>query len=602
MDKTPSVSENGGTLELSTQSPTEEKETKQEMPNNTSQQPNPEKPLHVQIPPVNNHDKLQRQDSVPFSPQSMSPDPVHDLPVELLQAGWRKFWSKRESRPYFFNKNTNESLWDMPMLENMMQQRDLLTDPLGIGGPGPEPGPAPSLNDVRISRASIDIPHHIGEKRRASGDAMCSPTKRPAFAYSPFWNFDIPTNVVIHERAPCCLPPPHPDVEVLRSQLTAKLRQNYQELCHAREGIDAPMESFNRWLLERKIIDKGTDPMLPSNCIPEISQSMYREVMNDIPVKLVKPKYSGDSRKQLFRYADAAKKMIESRTSTPESRKIVKWNVEETFTWLRRQSNASYEDYLERLGHLKRQCQPHLTETAKSSVEGICSKLYNMSCESVRKLHEKNWQILAEHNIHEMPPPQPPHHKRKVLCYPIQMIVPCPRLLTVEMSNENEIHTLKYRGEALKVNSSHFYKLEQLYRINCRDDPRFDNYLARVWCLLRRYHTFFGLQPSEGFGLHVALPVSVFDPILKFHPVSGSFEANPPFCEELMESMVDHFENLLAESNEPLSFIIFIPEWRDPPTEALIRLESSRFKRKQVVLPAYEHEYRHGFQHICPNR
>lgn len=25
-------------------------------------------------------------------------DPVHDLPPELLQAGWRKFWSKREGR------------------------------------------------------------------------------------------------------------------------------------------------------------------------------------------------------------------------------------------------------------------------------------------------------------------------------------------------------------------------------------------------------------------------------------------------------------------------------------------------------------------------
>jgi len=35
----------------------------------------------------------------------------------------------------------------------------------------------------------------------------------------------------------------------------------------------------------------------------------------------------------------------------------------------------------------------------------------------------------------------------------------------------------------------------------------------------------------------------VFDsPILEFHPLAGSFEANPPFCEELMESMIDHFE------------------------------------------------------------
>lgn len=53
--------------------------------------------------------------------------------------------------------------------------------------------------------------------------------------------------------------------------------------------------------------------MLPSNCMPEVSQSMYREIMNDIPVKLVKPKFSGDVRRQLFKYAEAAKKMIETR-------------------------------------------------------------------------------------------------------------------------------------------------------------------------------------------------------------------------------------------------------------------------------------------------
>ena len=35
-------------------------------------------------------------------------------------------------------------------------------------------------------------------------------------------------------------------------------------------------------------------------------------------------------------------------------------------------------------------------------------------------------------------------------------------------------------------------------------------------------------------------------------------------------------QNLLAETEEPLSFTVFIPDWRDPPTEALLRLESSR--------------------------
>lgn len=58
-------------------------------------------------------------------------------------------------------------------------------------------------------------------------------------------------------------------------------------------------------------------------------------------------------------------------------------------------------------------------------------------------------------------------------------------------------------------------------------------------------------------------------------------------------------QKLLESSPEPLSFIVFIPEWREPPTPALTRMEQSRFKRHQLVLPAFEHEYRSGSQHIC---
>lgn len=35
---------------------------------------------------------------------------------ELVQAGWEKCWSKRENRPYYFNRFTNQSLWEMPVL------------------------------------------------------------------------------------------------------------------------------------------------------------------------------------------------------------------------------------------------------------------------------------------------------------------------------------------------------------------------------------------------------------------------------------------------------------------------------------------------------
>ena len=67
-----------------------------------------------------------------------------------------------------------------------------------------------------------------------------------------------------------------------------------------------------------------------------------------------------------------------------------------------------------------------------------------------------------------------------------------------------------------------------------------------------------------------------FRPILELKPLCGSFEANPPFCEELMDATISHFERLLEESLEPLSFIVFLPEWREPAPAALLRLEASR--------------------------
>lgn len=34
------------------------------------------------------------------------------------------------------------------------------------------------------------------------------------------------------------------------------------------------------------------------------------------------------------------------RSVSPDSRKVVKWNVEDTFSWLRRDHSASKEDYM----------------------------------------------------------------------------------------------------------------------------------------------------------------------------------------------------------------------------------------------------------------
>lgn len=93
-----------------------------------------------------------------------------------------------------------------------------------------------------------------------------------------------------------------------------------------------------------------------------------------------------------------------------------------------------------------------------------------------------------------------------------------------------------------------------------------------------------------------------------------------------MEAAVDHFERCLsattppaehyspisgvnsdhesssaaatsAAASDPLSFIVFVPDWRDPTPPVITRLESSRFKRRQLTIPANEHQLRHGFYH-----
>lgn len=88
-----------------------------------------------------------------------------------------------------------------------------------------------------------------------------------------------------------------------------------------------------------------------------------------------------------------------SRNANSESRKVVKWNAEDTFLWLRKTVGATYDDFQERLNHLKTQCQPHLTETVKDSVEKICLKIQHLSTEHAKKIRDKNSDLLTANGI-----------------------------------------------------------------------------------------------------------------------------------------------------------------------------------------------------------
>lgn len=48
------------------------------------------------------------------------------------------------------------------------------------------------------------------------------------------------------------------------------------------------------------------------------------------------------------------------------------------------------------------------------------------------------------------------------------------------------------------------------------------------------------------------------------------------------------------------SFVVFLPESKEPVLPSISRIEESHYKRKLVVVPGMAHEYRHGYQHVIP--
>ena len=167
------------------------------------------------------------------------------------------------------------------------------------------------------------------------------------------------------------------------------------------------------------------------------------------------------------------------------------------------------------------------------------------------------------------------------------------------------------------IYSNTFFKFN-LNKHRFSDSIKFEE---RVYCLMSRYQTFFRNNEmiNEGYGMQAALPKKVFQALnialnvkqemfaspfncyfrtycsafydtdayfgsvgsfFDFEPSEdGSFECNPPFTEEVIERMADRIDYLLTNSKFALSFIVFIPEWLDPPTPGLVKMEKSKFKQ-----------------------
>ena len=85
----------------------------------------------------------------------------------------------------------------------------------------------------------------------------------------------------------------------------------------------------------------------------------------------------------------------------------------------------------------------------------------------------------------------------------------------------------------------------------------------------------------------------------KFSESGGSFQANPPFIEEVVLAMAWYFGGWLSEESvKPLSFCIFMPGWEDTP--AFDVLMNSTFKVHHQIFEKNTHVYTKGFHYKLP--
>lgn len=118
-----------------------------------------------------------------------------------------------------------------------------------------------------------------------------------------------------------------------------------------------------------------------------------------------------------------------------------------------------------RLDHLKRQCEPHLVETVKGSVETLCTKIYTLSVEHVKKIRERHVQLLKENGLNDPMPAVPPGHRKEEICTPIQFALPPIRLPVVDYQFERDHINLKYTYPSIQSPDTHTLNMTHLQKL-----------------------------------------------------------------------------------------------------------------------------------------
>lgn len=421
--------------------------------------------------------------------------------------------------------------------------------------------------------------------------------------------------------------------EVKRKRILADLHDSYsskfKEMFYTNA---APKDSLNRFLYEQFSLTRlsSTGSMEHSSCLIKPDNIMFmdtlkKEIYTAYP--LISRAYSLEraeaywqkEKSKIQAYLSLAKEFLDKDKIESENQEMSKKIVEKLKTSVNEYEQL-FDDHRiesERLRKdfqvLFQNCKRHFEQQCNVKIRIISQFLNTKLCEVA-----KNLKSIAQETS--------------------QSISRCPAV-SVE---------LRFDEFSFKISVGHFEKLRKLYQKNAVEKfgIAFDEetFHSRVFSLVCRYESYFqnSLQLNEGYGMQAALPSYGFRKLVElfevsqemfaspfncyfsqycsafldtdvyfgsqgsffdYEPSGGSFQCNPPFTEECIERMAIRIDLLLERANEsPLSFIVVIPEWLDPPTPGLVKMSESKFLRTELTLMRGEHRYITGAQHLDNRR
>ena len=394
--------------------------------------------------------------------------------------------------------------------------------------------------------------------------------------------------------------------EYLRAAEFKRLHEIYDKKFKELFSIEkAPKDSLNRFLYEQlslKSQDEKNYIQKPENIYK--LETFKTEIINSYP--LTKPIKRGrrfQIVQDIDQYLNASKFYLKLVRKSDERRlKRYLYELNDSL------KEADSDELLKTFNYVHKKCFTILEPLVKPKVEKLICFMYN-EIKSISRKICKLKNSFQEDDKEEI---------RK------------------EMNGDTV--KLSFKNSSFSLLLGHYEKLKKLY---IKNEIEFDEnkFLSRAYCVMSRYETYFrnSRLRNEGYGMQGALPSYTFKELNKefdvaqemfasplncyfssycsafpdtdvyfgscgsffdYEPIEGSFQCNPPFTEEVIERMADRIDYLLENSKLPLSFVVFIPEWLDPPTPGLVKMNKSKFKKYDFIVQSKKHEYVSGTQFL----